>query len=137
MKKIILILLLVAFTNVGFCDPPQIKTTELSKIIQLVIDLPALQGFLHPKVTDRVPLIISDKLIGKELKLSKFDQPVLILSKEEIGNKPYIEITKMVIQNKLAYIEFSYPIEGVVGRVNIKQTSKLAWLVENSKVVEQ
>lgn len=137
MKKIILFLLLLSFTNIAFSANNQVDTTELSKIIQLVVDLPELQSFLHPEVAGRVPLIISNKLIGEELKLSKFGQPVLILSKEEIDNKPYIEITKMVIQNKLAYIEFNYPIEGLVGRVNIKQTSKFAWLIENSEVVEQ
>jgi hypothetical protein len=94
MRKIILscIIFFVFFTS--YCSYGTEDKRNLSIIIQKVIDLPTFQEYLHPEVPDRVPLIILDSLIQSDLHISKFNQPLLILTYDEIEDRPYIEIKK-------------------------------------------
>lgn len=41
-------------------------------VLKLIIDHPALAGYLHPEVAGRVPLVISDHLLAPGVTPSKF-----------------------------------------------------------------
>lgn len=84
-------------------------------IVQSIIDHKLLQPFLHPESKGRVPLVISDHLIGKDFKLKKFNQPVKIVSEAE-AKGAFLRFTSFDCKNgNYCNIAFEYLAEGVVG----------------------
>src|SRR5690348_7179307 len=63
--------------------------SPVESIVQLVIDLPQLQAFLHPELADRKPLVlIESKEVSPDLSLKKFGQPVSIVQLNAAKGKP-------------------------------------------------
>src|SRR2546423_1729052 len=69
--------------------------SPVESIVQLVIDLPQLQAFLHPELADRKPLVlIESKEVSPDLSLKKFGQPVSIVQLNAAKGKPYLQLTE-------------------------------------------
>lgn len=130
---------LVAFfcmstANAGSGD----RSADLQQVCQLVLDHPDLQGFYHSKLPGRVPVTLSDHLIGKGLKLSKFGKAVVFVSDPDqrtLRREAILRFDKIKIDGNEASVEFSYPIEGVFGQMSLeKQGGK--WRVMSARVLE-
>ena len=67
-------------------------------VLKLIIDHPALAGYLHPEAAGRVPLVISDHLLAPGVTPSKFGQPVRILGDREVGSQPHIRFRSFEVQ---------------------------------------
>ncbi len=113
-------------------------SADLQQVCQLVLDHPDLQGFYHSKLPGRVPVTVSDHLIGKGLKLSKFGKPVVFVSdpdKRTMRREAILRFDKVKVDRDEASVEFSYPIEGVFGQMSLeKQGGK--WRVISARVLE-
>ena len=82
---------------------------------------------MHPELESRVPLLLSDYLIGSDLKLKKFGVSVKIVPDKEIGG-PFIRFTYFdCAQSNYCSVAFEYPVEGVTGGLE-------AWHAEGKKV---
>ena len=82
-------------------------------VLKLIIDHPALAGYLHPEVAGRVPLVISDHLLAPGVTPSKFGQPVRILSDREVGSQPHIRFQSFEVQGARAKTVIEYKVERV------------------------
>lgn len=129
----LLVLLLPAVLTAA--DSPY-QALSIEKIVQSIIDLPGLQPYLHPEVSGRVPLILLQGLVASETKLTKFDQPVLILPRKEIGERPFLELTRFEFKGESILIDFTYAVEGVVGNLVFVYKDKV-WQLDSCKMAEQ
>ena len=113
------------------------NSTAAQSIVQAVIDLPALQQFLHPEMPERKPLVlIAGGAVTPELALSKFGQRVEIVKTEDVRGRPYLEITDWKQDGAVAAVKLAYPVEGVKGEVELQQTDG-KWIVSKSRVWER
>jgi hypothetical protein len=111
--------------------------SALQAIIQLVIDLPQLQPFLHPELRDRTPLVlIQTQEISPALGLKKFGQAVLIREMPAAQGKPFLHVTQLDVSGSKAIVRFQYPVEGVGGEVELKEKDGV-WSVEKARVWER
>lgn len=113
--------------------------SESQQVAQSTIDLEALQKYLHPDAPDRKPLrVLNEGSMSSEPPLTKFGAPVEYISRSgaKASGKPYFEFTTLKISGDTAVVTFSYPVEGISGRVNLRRT-KGAWQVENHSLQEK
>jgi hypothetical protein len=112
--------------------------TDLQNLMQATIDLKPLQPYYHVgQEPNRKPLIVlKNSIVNQDLSLSKFGSPVAFLSRTEIGDRPYLEITKLTHDGTSAEVEFVYPVEGIRGTVYFKKTGD-SWVVETHEIVEK
>ncbi len=103
-------------------------------VLKLVIDHPALAGYLHPEVAGRVPLVISDHLLAPGVTPSKFGQPVRILSDREVGSQPHIRFQSLEVEGSQAKTVIEYKVEGVEAVFILESTSSGWWKVVDAKV---
>ncbi len=105
-------------------------------VLKLIIDHPALAGYLHPEVAGRVPLVISDHLLAPGVTPSKFGQPVRILSDREVGSQPHIRFQSFEVQGARAQTAIEYKVEGVKAVFTLEGTASGWWRVVDAKVAE-
>ncbi len=111
---------------------------DRAQVAQLALDVKPLQPFFHPEdAPDRKPLLIlKNDQVPDQPRLMKFGQPVRYVTRAETGGKPYLEFTLLKIEGDAATVEFSYPVEGVVGRVSLTKSTG-AWKVESQSIRER
>ena len=112
---------------------------EIKEILQLAIDLPALQQYYH----NRKPLIIeeSNYINNSYIKgLIKFDLPVKFIPKEDIAKnnlKNYLTIKSWNVSSSGIRAEFEYKTEGIRITYEFKKDySMLKWYIKKSRIVE-
>jgi hypothetical protein len=121
------ILFIVFLVVISIADAAPKKRNEKMSypkeaIIQSIIDHKQLQPYLHPEIAGRVPLILSDHLIGPDLKLNKFKKRVTIVPDKDVKGA-YIRFTVFDCRKDITYtycnIAFEYPIESVSGATGV------------------
>lgn len=120
--------------------PEQAATTgELADIVQLVIDLPALQKYYHvDDAPNRKPLfILKNDLIAAEPQLSKFNEPVKFATCDQLKatSQPYLEFIKLETKGDVAAVVFRYRVEGIEGRLTLDRQGD-TWQVREQQLVE-
>jgi len=105
-------------------------------VLKLIIDHPALAGYLHPEVAGRVPLVVSDHLLAPGVTPSKFGQPVRILGDREMGSRPHIRFQSFEVRGTRAKTVVEYKVEGVQAVFNLESTASGWWTVIDVKVAE-
>jgi hypothetical protein len=116
------------------------KEKEIGTLIQGILDLPKLQWIYHPEASERVPIkVMASGLVTKDLKLTKFDKPVLILTKDELQFKKiqdYIHFKKLEFKGDTVTFHLTYDIEGAfaVGKIFWAGDK---WVVRNYRVGER
>jgi hypothetical protein len=139
MKKILLTLIgLLIFVQ---DDNGQIqKQKDIGALVQTILDLPELQWIYHPETTERVPVkVLTNGLVTKKLKLTKFDKPVLILTKDEIESKKitdYIDFKQIDFKGDTVTFHLTYDIEGAFadGKLFWSQDK---WVIKDYRVGER
>lgn len=106
-------------------------------IVQSILDHAKLQSFLHPENPGRVPLVLSDRLIGRDLNLIKFGKPVSIVSDKTIEGA-YLRFTAFDCKNgNYCNIAFEYPVEGVIGVSGVLIRANGSHKLEKTEIMEQ
>jgi len=105
-------------------------------VLKLIIDHPALAGYLHPEVAGRVPLVVSDHLLAPGVTPSKFGQPVRILGDREMGSRPHIRFQSFEVRGARAKTVVEYKVEGVEAVFTLESTASGWWSVVDAKVAE-
>ena len=113
-------------------------TGDISAIAQLIIDLDVLQQYYHvDEVKGRKPLlIVRNKYMKHEPRLTKFGESVRFVSQSEAGDRPYLVFTNIEIAGETASVNFQYPVEGVLGSVNLRKLNA-SWRVEDRELYER
>ena len=105
-------------------------------IVQAVIDHGSLQPYLHPEAKGRVPLRLSDHLIGSDLKLTKFGKPVQII-KDSARARAYLRFTVFDCKfGNYCNVVFEYPLEGLVGSSGVHVSPTGLVRLEKTKISE-
>jgi hypothetical protein len=124
-------LLLVALAPGGTwgASPQQSQPLIPRVVLKLIIEDPALAGYLHPELAGRVPLVISDHLLAPGVTPSKFGQPVRILSDREVSSQPHLRFESFKVKGSRAKAVIEYKVEGVVAMFVLESTSPGWWKV--------
>lgn len=138
MKRTFLFFMTTVFMCMMSCSK---ANNDLQKICQLTLDLPALQQYYHVEdAPGRKPLVIlKNEFIEGYFNLSKFGKPVIVLSREEIHQKKiaaYFEFTSIEQSENSAITKFSYPVEGIRGKVTFKKIGK-NWKITEHALIEE
>lgn len=122
-------------------EPASAEDTDVATveaIFQVVLNLPELDGYWHvDEVPDRSPLLVlGNEVTPVELALTKFEEPVQILSSEEIGDRPHFVFRSFERSGNQASVSFAYEVEGVIGTVELELAEGL-WIVTDRSIAEQ
>ncbi len=113
------------------------KVLELT--IQQVLDVKELDQFWHQEIPARVPLVLSDHLIGTSLNLQKFSRPVRFVEDSK-RTGAFLRFTgidcKELDLGLFCNISFQYPIEGVMGRTVASISKNGSVKLEGTSVFE-
>jgi len=138
MKQIssFLVIFFVCFFQIASAD----NSRDLQDICQLTLEMSSLDKYYHiDKLPERKPLLIlKNEYTNHEPDLFKFGEKVKYVSRNGIYEKSrnYFEFSKIEISGNSAYVEFLYPPEGLVGKVNFVK-DELGWHIKNHKIVER
>lgn len=90
----------------------------LTKLLQQTLDIDTLAPFWHSNLKGRDPLRVARENVPNGAKLTMFGNPVKLVSRATaLGDKqPYFEFARITSSATKTTIEFSYPVEGVVGK---------------------
>jgi hypothetical protein len=139
MKKVLLTLVgLIIFFSDG--NGQIQKQKDIGTLVQGILDLPKLQWIYHSEASERVPVkVLASGLVTKELKLTKFDKPVLILTKDEIESKriiDYVSFQRLELKGDTVTFHLTYDIEGAFADGKLFWTQD-KWVVKDYRVGER
>jgi hypothetical protein len=118
----------------------QLPTTDLRKVCQRTLDMPALHEFFHVDTfPQRKPLLVlKNEFTASEPLLAKFGEQVVYVTRAEIDSTrlPYFEFSRVQITGNTAHVEFAYAVERIGGTVDFVREGE-AWKIERSHIVER
>ena len=108
---------------------------EVTAILQLVINDPDLDQYLHLGEPGRFPLQLSGERLPSGLKLVKSTEPVKIVDAPKSKKDAVLVITEIDVQGDKASVRYRYDIEGIRGNVSLTKKAH-GWELKNSRLVE-
>jgi hypothetical protein len=108
---------------------------DVTAILQLVINDPELDQYLHLGEPGRFPLQVSGEHLPSDLKLVKSTEPVKIVDGPKSKKDAVVVITDIDVQGEHASVRYRYDIEGIRGNVTLVKTAH-GWELKNSRLVE-
>jgi hypothetical protein len=108
---------------------------EVTAILQLVINDPELDQYLHLGEPGRFPLQLSGERLPSGLKLVKSTEPVKIVDAPKSKKDAVLVITEIDVQGDRASVRYRYDIEGIRGNVSLSKKAH-GWELKNSRLVE-
>jgi len=111
------------------------STDDATAVLELVVNDPELDPYLHLGDPGRFPLKISGSALPANLKLEKATKPVEIVSGPKDKKDPVLVFTEIEISGKKASVRYRYDIEGIRGSANLTK-GQYGWELTNSRVVE-
>jgi hypothetical protein len=109
---------------------------DVATILQLVVDDPELDNYLHLGQPGRFPLQLAGERLPVGLKLTKSTEPVKIVDGPRSKKDAVLVITEVDIQGSNASVRYRYDIENIRGNVTLAKTSH-GWELKNSRLVER
>ncbi|EMI61263.1 hypothetical protein LEP1GSC072_1806, partial [Leptospira noguchii str. Bonito] len=134
--SLIFLILIANLTSHQTSQSSQINLVTKS-IVSLVINHSEIVKFLHPKAKGRLPLILSDHLLESNIKLSKFEKSVQILSDIEIGSRPHIRFLSFQTNGRHAKTTIEYQIEGLNATFYFKLGKNETWNITKTIIKEK
>ena len=119
--------------------PVALAAETRAQLLQKVLDLDLLAKFWHSDLPGRAPLaLLQTEVVADSPKLSMFGSPVAYVARADAAKKklPYFELSKLESTATKTRIEFSYPVEGVVGHVVFVKRWD-SWILEEKDVAER
>jgi hypothetical protein len=108
---------------------------DVVAILQLVVDDPELDRYLHLGEPGRFPLQLSGERLPTGLKLIKATEPVKIVDGPKSKKDAVLVITEIDVQGERATVRYRYDIESIRGNVTLAKTAH-GWELKNSRLVE-
>lgn len=101
-------------------ESPPAPDADRTAVLQA--SLAAVEARLHPEAKGRIPLIVvANDAVAPPPVLFAGDEPVAILPRDRIGDRPYLEFTSVEIDGAGAKVGLAYPVEGVDGHVELRR----------------
>jgi hypothetical protein len=111
----------------------------LAKLLQQTLDIDQLAQFWHSNLKGRDPLrVIDNEVVPRTAKLSMFGNPVTLVPRATAlkDKQPYFEFARVTTTLTKTTIEFSYPVEGVVGKTVFEKHGS-DWRLVDKDVAER
>lgn len=108
---------------------------DVAVILQLVVDDPELDRYLHLGEPGRFPLQLSGERLPSGLKLIKATEPVKIVDGPKSKKDAVLVVTEIDVQGERATVRYRYDIESIRGNVTLAKTPH-GWELKNSRLVE-
>jgi hypothetical protein len=108
---------------------------DVAAILQLVVDDPELDRYLHLGEPGRFPLQLAGERLPSGLKLIKATEPVKIVEGPKSKKDAVLVITEIDVQGERATVRYRYDIESIRGNVTLAKTAH-GWELKNSRLVE-
>jgi hypothetical protein len=108
---------------------------DVAAILQLVVDDPELDRYLHLGEPGRFPLQLSGERLPSGLKLIKATEPVKIVDGPKSKKDAVLVVTEIDVQGERATVRYRYDIESIRGNVTLAKTAH-GWELKNSRLVE-
>ena len=114
-------------------ESPPAAPAEQAAVLQAA--LPAVEAWLHQDEPGRIPLIVlANEFVSPPPVLFAAGQPVSILPKDRIGDRPYLEFTSVEVDGGAAKVGLSYPVEGVRSHVQLRRHDGTWFLARTSSI---
>jgi hypothetical protein len=108
---------------------------DVAVILQLVVDDPELDRYLHLGEPGRFPLQLSGERLPSGLKLIKATEPVKIVDGPKSKKDAVLVVTEIDVQGERATVRYRYDVESIRGNVTLAKTPH-GWELKNSRLVE-
>jgi hypothetical protein len=108
---------------------------DVTAILQLVVDDPELDNYLHLGTAGRFPLQLAGEHLPSGLKLVKSTEPVKIVDGPKSKKDAVLVLTDIDVQGDKATVRYRYDIEGIRATVSLAKSGKV-WELKNSRLVE-
>jgi hypothetical protein len=107
--------------------------------LQQTLDIDRLAPFWHSNLPGRDPLrVVETEAVSGTPKLTMFGNPVSYVSRATAykDKKPYFEFKSVSSSATKTTIEFSYPVEGVIGKTVFEKRHD-SWQLVDKQVAER
>ena len=108
---------------------------DVTAILQLVVDDPELDKYLHLGEPGRFPLQLAGERLPSGLKLIKATEPVKIVDGPKSKKDAVMVVTEIDVQGDKASVRYRYDVEGIRGNVTLARLAH-GWELKNSRLVE-
>lgn len=108
---------------------------DVTAILQLVVNDPELDNYLHLGEPGRFPLQLSGERLPSGLKLVKSTEPVKIVEGPKSKKDAVLVVTEIDVQGNRATVRYRYDIESIRGNVTLAKAAH-GWELKNSRLVE-
>jgi hypothetical protein len=108
---------------------------DVTAILQLVVNDPELDNYLHLGEPGRFPLQLAGEHLPSGLKLIKSTEPVKIVDGPKSKKDAVLVITEIDVQGDRATVRYRYDIESIRGNVTLAKAAH-GWELKNSRLVE-
>ena len=108
---------------------------DVTAILQLVVNDPELDNYLHLGEPGRFPLQLAGERLPSGLKLIKSTEPVKIVDGPKSKKDAVLVVTEIDVQGDHATVRYRYDIESIRGNVTLAKAAH-GWELKNSRLVE-
>lgn len=119
--------------------PSTTNLDDVRQVLQLTIDLDALDKYYHFELRGRRPLcIVKNDVLARDVQLEKSGEPVRFLASADAQatGAACLEFSKVEILADAATVEFAYSAEGIRGSAEFSKASG-AWRVVRHQLSER
>lgn len=117
---------------------------DVVAVLQLVVDDPELDQYLHLGEPGRFPLQISGQGLPSGLKLIKATEPVKVVDGPKSKKDAVLTFTEIDVKSDRATVRYRYDIESIRGTVTLQKAgsqkgpgaTSAHWELKNSRIVE-
>jgi hypothetical protein len=108
---------------------------DVGAILQLVVDDPELDNYLHLGQPGRFPLQLAGEKLPSGLKLVKATEPVKIVDGPKSRKDAVLVVTEIDVQGDKATVRYRYDVENIRATVTLARAAH-GWELKNSRLVE-
>ncbi|MDF3066960.1 MAG: hypothetical protein K0R38_2561 [Polyangiaceae bacterium] len=116
--------------------PATNSDADVTAIVQLVVDDPELDKYLHLGQKGRFPLQLAGEKLPSGLQVVKSTEPVVVIQGPKSKTDPVLVITDLEVQGDKASVRYRYDVEGIRGTVTLARSAQ-GWELKNSRIVER
>ena len=115
---------------------PAASEADVSAVLQLVVEDPKLDKYLHLGEPGRFPLQLAGDKLPPGLKLVKATEPVKVVDGPKSKKDAVLVITELDVAGDKANVRYRYDVEGIRGTVTLGRSAH-GWELKNSRIVER
>ncbi len=108
---------------------------DVNAILQLVVDDPELDSYLHLGTPGRFPLQVAGEKLPSNLKLVKSTEPVKVVEPPKSKQDAVLLFTEIDVRGDKATVRYRYDVEGIRATVTLSKSAH-GWELKNSRLVE-